>query len=97
MESTTIASDLVNRLPRGHAARNGGAVCSHAVAQSASASQPIGYRIVMTVLLWLAAVVLVVVGLVLLIQGSIIAGVLLMVLGFLVGPGGYSIFSRRHA
>jgi hypothetical protein len=39
----------------------------------------------MTVLLWLAAVVLVVVGLVLLIQGSIIAGVLLMVLGFLVG------------
>jgi uncharacterized protein YqgC (DUF456 family) len=51
----------------------------------------------MTVLLWLAAVVLVVVGLVLLIQGSIIAGVLLMVLGFLVGPGGYSIFSRRHA
>jgi len=42
--------------------------------------------------------VLVIVGLVLLIQGSIIAGIALMALGFLVGPGGYSIFSsRRHA
>ena len=51
----------------------------------------------MTLLLWLAAVVLVVVGLVLFIQGSIIAGIVLMVLGFLVGPGGYSIFNRRHA
>jgi uncharacterized protein YqgC (DUF456 family) len=52
----------------------------------------------MALLLWIAAVILVVVGLVLLIQGSIIAGIVLMVLGFLVGPGGYSIFStRRHA
>jgi hypothetical protein len=50
----------------------------------------------MTFLLWLAAVILVVVGLVLLIQGSIIAGIVLMVLGFLVGPGGYSIVSTRH-
>ena len=86
LESTMIASDLVDRVSSGMR-----------VARSTSESQPIGYRIVITVLLWLAAVVLVVVGLVLLIQGSIIAGVLLMVLGFLVGSGGYSIFSRRHA
>jgi hypothetical protein len=52
----------------------------------------------MTLLLWIAAVILVVVGLVLLMQGSILAGIILMVLGFLVGPGGYSIWNtRRHA
>jgi hypothetical protein len=49
----------------------------------------------MTFLLWLAAVVLVIAGLILLIQGSIIAGIVLMVVGFLVGPGGYSIFHTR--
>jgi uncharacterized protein YqgC (DUF456 family) len=51
----------------------------------------------MTLLLWIAAVILVVVGLVLLIQGAIVAGIILMVLGFLVGPGGYSIYSGRRA
>jgi Family of unknown function (DUF5699) len=55
-----------------------------------------GYTLAMTILLWLAAVVLVIVGLVLLIQGSILLGIVLMVLGFLVGPGGYSIFGRRR-
>jgi hypothetical protein len=43
--------------------------------------------------LWLAAVILV--GLVLLIQGAIVAGIVLMVIGFLVGPGGYSIYNTR--
>jgi uncharacterized protein YqgC (DUF456 family) len=51
----------------------------------------------MTLLLWIAAVILVVVGLVMLLQGSIIAGIVLMVIGFLVGPGGYSIYSRRRS
>ena len=39
-------------------------------------------------ILWLIAVILVIVGIVQLIQGQII-------LGFLVGPGGYSIFRGR--
>jgi hypothetical protein len=46
-------------------------------------------------LLWLIAVILVIVGIVQLFQGQIILGVVLIVAGFLVGPGGYSIFRRR--
>lgn len=46
-------------------------------------------------LLWLVAVVLVVIGVVQLFQGQIIFGVLLIVAGCLVGPGGYSIFRNR--
>jgi Family of unknown function (DUF5699) len=45
--------------------------------------------------LWLIAVVLVIVGIVQLIQGQIILGLVLIILGFLVGPGGYSIFRGR--
>lgn len=46
-------------------------------------------------LLWIIAAVLVVVGIVQLLQGQIILGIVLIVLGCLVGPGGYSIFNRR--
>ncbi len=46
-------------------------------------------------ILWIIAAVLVVAGIVQLLQGQILWGVLLIVLGCLVGPGGYSIFSRR--
>ena len=42
--------------------------------------------------LWIAAVILVVVGIVQLLQGQILLGILLVVVGCLVGPGGYSIF-----
>jgi hypothetical protein len=45
--------------------------------------------------LWIAAVILVVVGIVQLFQGQILLGILLIVVGCLVGPGGYSIFRRR--
>lgn len=45
-------------------------------------------------LLWLIAVILVVVGIVQLIQGQIIFGIVLIIAGCLVGPGGYSLFSR---
>jgi hypothetical protein len=45
--------------------------------------------------LWIAAVILVVVGIVQLFQGQIVLGILLIVVGCLVGPGGYSIFRRR--
>jgi hypothetical protein len=45
--------------------------------------------------LWLIAAVLVIVGIVQLFQGQFIFGIVLIVIGCLVGPGGYSIFQRR--
>jgi hypothetical protein len=44
-------------------------------------------------ILWIIAAVLVVAGIVALIRGSIIVGIVLIILGLLVGPGGVSIFS----
>ena len=49
----------------------------------------------MSLLLWLAAVALVVVGIVFLFTDRVILGIILIILGFLVGPGGYSIFRGR--
>ena len=46
-------------------------------------------------LLWILAAVLVIVGIVQLIQGQIILGIVLIVIGCIVGPGGYSIFRSR--
>jgi hypothetical protein len=43
-------------------------------------------------ILWIIAVVLVIVGVVALLRGSVLAGIALIVLGLLVGPGGVSIF-----
>jgi uncharacterized protein YqgC (DUF456 family) len=43
-------------------------------------------------ILWLIAVVLVIAGIVQLVRGSIIPGIVLIVVGLVVGPGGYSIF-----
>jgi len=45
--------------------------------------------------LWLVAVALVIAGIVQLFQGQILLGIVLIVIGCLVGPGGYSIFNRR--
>ena len=47
--------------------------------------------------LWIIAAVIAVVGIVTLISGSIIWGIVLLVVAALVGPGGYSIFQRRSA
>ena len=49
----------------------------------------------MGTLLWLAAVVLVVLGIITLISGNILFGLLLIVVGLLVGPGGVSLYGRR--
>jgi len=48
-----------------------------------------------TTVLWVIAAILVIIGVVQLIQGQIIFGILLIVAGCLVGPGGISIFNRR--
>jgi hypothetical protein len=42
--------------------------------------------------LWIIAAVLVIAGIVTIIRGGILAGIVLIVVGVLVGPGGYSIF-----
>jgi hypothetical protein len=47
----------------------------------------------MLFLLWLVAVILVIAGIVSLVRGQVIAGILLIVIGLLVGPGGVSIFA----
>jgi hypothetical protein len=51
----------------------------------------------MGLILWLAAVVLVIAGIVQLFDGQILLGALLIVAGLAVGPGGWSIFNRRGA
>jgi len=52
-------------------------------------------RNVVNTVLWILAAILVIVGIVQLFQGQIILGIVLIVVGFLVGPGGYSIFRSR--
>ena len=50
--------------------------------------------VVMGMLLSIAAVILVIAGIITLLSGSVITGIVLIVIGYIVGPGGYSI-SRR--
>jgi hypothetical protein len=47
----------------------------------------------MAFLLWILAVILVVAGIVSLLRGQILWGVVLIIVGLLVGPGGVSIFT----
>jgi hypothetical protein len=47
----------------------------------------------MTFILWLIAVILVIAGIVSIFRGGLLWGVLLIVVGLLVGPGGVSVFS----
>jgi hypothetical protein len=43
-------------------------------------------------ILWILAVILVIAGIVALVRGELLAGAALIIVGLLVGPGGYSIF-----
>ena len=47
----------------------------------------------MALLLWILAVVLVVAGIVALVRGQVLYGVVLIIVGLLVGPGGVSVFA----
>jgi hypothetical protein len=47
----------------------------------------------MLFLLWLIAVILVVTGIVYLVRGAVGMGILLIIVGLLVGPGGVSVFN----
>jgi hypothetical protein len=46
----------------------------------------------MATILWIIAAILVIWGIVTLVRGGILMGIVLIVLGLLVGPGGVSIF-----
>jgi hypothetical protein len=46
----------------------------------------------MDTVLWIVAAVLVIWGIVTLLRGAVLGGVVLILLGLLVGPGGVSIF-----
>jgi hypothetical protein len=47
----------------------------------------------MATLLWILAVILVVAGIVSIVRGQLLWGVVLIIVGLLVGPGGVSIFT----
>ena len=47
----------------------------------------------METILWALAVILVIAGIVTLLRGGIVARIVLIIVGLLVGPGGVSIFS----
>lgn len=46
-------------------------------------------------ILWIIAAIIAVVGIIVLISGSVLWGIILLIVAALVGPGGYSIFQRR--
>jgi hypothetical protein len=48
----------------------------------------------MTFILWILAVILVVSGIVTIVRGQLLFGIVLIIVGLLVGPGGVSIFNR---
>jgi hypothetical protein len=43
-------------------------------------------------LLWILAVILVIAGIVSLVRGAVLAGIVLIIVGLLIGPGGVSIW-----
>lgn len=47
----------------------------------------------MSFLLWILAVVLVIAGIVKLVSGDIALGIILIIVGLLIGPGGVSLLS----
>ncbi|HET6562316.1 MAG TPA: GPGG-motif small membrane protein [Marmoricola sp.] len=47
----------------------------------------------MAFILWIIAVVLVIAGIVQIIRGGVLPGIIMIVLGLLIGPGGVSIFT----
>jgi hypothetical protein len=48
---------------------------------------------VMELILWIAAVILVILGIVTLVRERVVEGLALIVIGLLVGPGGVSLFT----
>jgi hypothetical protein len=47
----------------------------------------------MEFILWVLAVILVIAGIVAIVRGAVLWGIVLIVVGLLVGPGGVSVFA----
>ena len=47
----------------------------------------------MAALLWILAVILVIAGIVTALRGQVLFGIVLVIVGLLVGPGGVSVFT----
>ena len=47
----------------------------------------------MVTLLWVLAVILVIAGIVTALRGQVLLGIVLVIVGLLVGPGGVSVFT----
>lgn len=47
----------------------------------------------MATILWIIAVVLVIAGIVQIVRGGVIPGIIMIIVGLLIGPGGVSIFT----
>lgn len=47
----------------------------------------------MATLLWIIAAILVIVGIVWIVRGRVLPGIIAIIVGLLVGPGGVSIFT----
>lgn len=47
----------------------------------------------MSFILWIIAVVLVIAGIVSILRSAVLQGIILIVLGLLIGPGGVSLFT----
>jgi hypothetical protein len=43
-------------------------------------------------ILWIIAAILVIAGIVTIIRGGVLAGIAMIVIGLIIGPGGFSIF-----
>ena len=48
----------------------------------------------MATILWILAVILVVSGIVTIVRGQLLFGIVLIIVGLLVGPGGVSVFTK---
>lgn len=53
----------------------------------------VGVEVRMAFLLWILAVVLVIAGVVAIVRGQLLWGIVLIIVGLLVGPGGVSVFT----
>jgi hypothetical protein len=47
----------------------------------------------MEFVLWILAVILVIAGIVAIVRGAVLYGIVLIIVGLLVGPGGVSVFT----
>jgi hypothetical protein len=74
----------MNWVPAGRLLRKGGAMELLIAARSCGGG--------VTTILWIIAAICVIGGIVTLVRGAILSGIVLIIVGLLIGPGGVSIF-----